>query len=164
MAGATTTSLDRGARRSAGASCRNQDQEHAGEEAADVGEVGHAAALRGHVGDGADAREELQADEPEQQQQPGGELEAEQDNEPADGGDARVGELDQVGAHDAEDGAAGADLGMRLSGADGVLPQPPRGPAEQVEEQEPAMAEEVFRWLAEKTLGRHVADDVHQPA
>src|SRR5581483_7731205 len=86
------------------------DQQHAGEEAADVGAEGHAAlVLRAHHAD--DAAHGLQAG-PVDEHRPGGERDRDgEDADRHDAVDAYAGIEHQVGAHHAADGAGGADHG-----------------------------------------------------
>ena len=130
-----------------------------------MGEEGHASAF-GDVGiaDGAHAVEELD-EEPEDQPEPGGNVDRgdEKEDEP-ERMDARVGELDQVGAHHAGDGAAGADHGDAGIRIGQELGHGGGGPAQQVKQQELGGAQNILDIVAEDPQEPHVAEHVHPTA
>ena len=124
----------------------------------------HAAAGRvGRGGDRASAEQLHQKPEPEQHERR--QLEdlppEEQRNQRED---ARARVEHEIRAHDARDGAAGADGRQRGLGIHRDLAEGGDDAAQQIEKDEASVAKAIFDVVAEDPEVPHVADHVHPPA
>ena len=102
-----------------GALFEEDEEAHAGEKTADVGDVGDAGGMSaGRLGS-QELKQDLEAN-PDEEEHPGGNLHDPDDgSEEHDGEDSRVGKVQQVSAEDTADGAAGADQGNLGVGSQG---------------------------------------------
>ncbi len=133
----------------------------AGDEAADVGPPGDVGA-GGDQGGGALQKLE---EEPEGQEEQGGDMEDGEDGEEGnEGGDAGQREEHEVAAEHAGDGAAGADGGHGGAGVGVYLDGVGDEAAEEVVEDEARFAEAVFDVVAEDPQVPHVAEEVDPAA
>src|SRR5579884_4238043 len=135
------------------------DEDHPGDEAADVREEGDASGLLGDA-ERADPADELEED-PDADHDPGrDEDDRDEDAEKDQRADVALREEDDVGAEHAGDGAAGADQRHGARRVDEDLGQSGDDTADQVEDRVLVVSERVLDVVAEDPEEEHVEADV----